>query len=77
MLSLPSRERGLKSPAQTALPEPYQSLPSRERGLKYNVFIVRLSVRSRSPRGSADLYKKKIKKLYRLLAYQHFMIHRL
>lgn len=34
-------------------------------------------MKGRSPRGSVDLYKKKIEKLYRLLAYQHFMIHRL
>ena len=48
-LSLPSRERGLKSGAGDVSWKGYQSLPSRERGLKFIVLLLRMLISHVAP----------------------------
>lgn len=52
LLSLPSRERGLKSKLATAMRQLMSSLPSWERGLKFVFIVVTVVGISRSLRGS-------------------------
>ena len=55
ILSLPSRERGLKLEYTNTLNAEYLSLPSRERGLKLiNLGFKYEESNGRSPRGSVD-----------------------
>lgn len=54
LLSLPSRERGLKSLLIVNVNINKPSLPLRERGLKLRVGLVCVTVRRRSLRGSED-----------------------
>ncbi len=55
LMSLPSRERGLKYFMAGDVGTRYPSLPSRERGLKLVVgVLLRLLLLSRSLRGSVD-----------------------
>ena len=55
LASLPSRERGLKSPFVAGVLATLGSLPSRERGLKFLFGLYQLGGdRGRSLRGSVD-----------------------
>ena len=54
MVSLPSRERGLKYDMDELEYVETKSLPSRERGLKYLCFLCVKSCFCRSLRGSVD-----------------------
>ena len=54
LLSLPSRERGLKFKNDLTKAVDIESLPSRERGLKFDTYINSLSQDCRSLRGSVD-----------------------
>ena len=54
VLSLPSRERGLKSACRVPFFRFFGSLPSRERGLKFTYHNINKTDRSRSLRGSVD-----------------------
>ena len=49
LLSLPSRERGLKSKLATAMRQLMSSLPSRERGLKYSNHCIGTQCNSVAP----------------------------
>ena len=53
-MSLPSRERGLKSFAPINCDTNIVSLPSRERGLKSAIYDIIMMSKGRSPRGSVD-----------------------
>ena len=54
LMSLPSRERGLKSKGTCICSPDQESLPSRERGLKLPEGRLLKWDRRRSPRGSVD-----------------------
>ena len=54
IMSLPSRERGLKSTEDDIIKSNTKSLPSRERGLKSAQVYAVITLPRRSPRGSAD-----------------------
>ena len=54
LLSLPSRERGLKSKIIFCVLPSIESLPSRERGLKFQKWTKLDEDKSRSLRGSVD-----------------------
>ena len=53
-MSLPSRERGLKSATTGKNRKENESLPSRERGLKLSIVISLKCILCRSLRGSVD-----------------------
>ena len=55
MMSLPTRERGLKCSGALSEVHTLQSLPTRERGLKCFVIVeLRTEIERRSLRGSVD-----------------------
>ena len=54
LLSLPSRERGLKFNFMAGISSMGLSLPSRERGLKFRLYRPTGFPARRSPRGSVD-----------------------
>ena len=54
LMSLPSRERGLKYKVGEHERLEFWSLPSRERGLKFKIVENRINCVSRSLRGSVD-----------------------